>query len=140
MVQYARLEMKSADIATDFGLEWATKLFGQEVIDQLPRYVRGPKTGKIKAYVYWMNCTVGGWSHGWGVMKPGKAGRAVIAPWCAQNENAALRGKLAVGDQNQPFCLSNVYLFEEGRARMAREKAAFAAVVEAERAEDLAGR
>lgn len=116
-VQYARLETKDADIGKPFGLEWATKLFGQEVIDQLPRYVRGPKKGEIKAYVFWEKCTVGGWVRGQGVMTPGM-NQAWIGPWGASSREAFV---LNWGGRAQPVCGSRSYLFASGRNQMRRE-------------------
>jgi hypothetical protein len=45
---YAMLETKSADLATEFGLDWATKLFGAEAIASLPVRTSGKNKGKPK--------------------------------------------------------------------------------------------
>ena len=116
-VQYAQFQTKDADIGTEFGLQWATKLFGQEVIDQLPRYVRGPKKGQIKAHVFWEKCTVGGWVRGQGVMTPGM-NQAWIGPWGASSREAF---PLNWGGRVQPVCGSRSYLFASGRNQMRRE-------------------
>lgn len=100
MVQYATYETKHAALATDFGYEFACKLFGKETVDLMPRYVRGKNAGKLKGFVGWRNCSVGGWSKAiGGVVYPGKCVRAwlteayygdelsaVSLPWCGRVE------------------------------------------------------
>lgn len=116
-VQYASFDVKSAPLFGDFGLEYATKLFGEETIASLPRYVRGPKKGKIKAYLIWTKCTEGGWSNS-GVAVPGLH-RAMIAPFPYAGERDALRGKWC--GQDETLSLPRAYLFAEGRASRMKE-------------------
>lgn len=60
-MSYARIEERYARLATDFGEELARKWFGNEVVDNIPRYVRGQNKGKLKGYVKWTKVTKGGW-------------------------------------------------------------------------------
>jgi hypothetical protein len=40
----------------------AVRRFGQELVDALPRYVRGKHTGKTKAFMTWNKVESGGWA------------------------------------------------------------------------------
>lgn len=61
MTHRANFQTRSAQLSTDFGLEMATKWFGQEVVDSLPKYVRGKNKGKPKGFYEWTKVTRGGW-------------------------------------------------------------------------------
>ena len=61
MTQYAKFQSRSAWLGTEFGESYARRLFGDEVVDSLPRYVRGKSVGKFKADVSWLKCIEGGW-------------------------------------------------------------------------------
>lgn len=99
MVQYAKFETKFAPLNEEFGLKLATQYFGQEVIDQLPRYVRGPKKGQIKAWLGWYKVAEGGWSRGMGgVLKPGVARAWITGAWQGE-ERHALRAEWLGGVQ-----------------------------------------
>lgn len=133
MTNYARTEVLSASLATPFGLDWATKLFGKEVVSQLPTYAKGPRKGKVKGYVHWLKATVGGWSREHGVCLPG-LNRAWLTLSQFETRRDAVR--LTLAGKVQTIDLDRAYLFEEGRARLAAERAAQLAGVEAERAEE----
>ena len=66
MTNYAESAVRSASLASDFGAEFAAKHFAADVLAKLPRYVRGPKKGKLKGEVEWVRCTRGGWVRGTG--------------------------------------------------------------------------
>ena len=66
MTNYAAFAVRSASLASDFGIEFATKHFSADVLAKLPVYVRGPKKGKRKGEVEWIRCTRGGWVRGAG--------------------------------------------------------------------------
>ena len=70
MTTRAHIIRRSASLATDFGLSYATKLFGADVVAQLPLFSRGPRKGKIKAFLVWEKAESGGWSK-YGVTRPG---------------------------------------------------------------------
>ena len=61
MANYAQIDARSAFLSTDFGEEIARKWFGNETVDALPRYIRGPRKGKIKGAVTWSKVVRGGW-------------------------------------------------------------------------------
>lgn len=61
MTNYAEFAFRDAPLSSDFGVEFARSYFPAELLDTLPRYVRGPKKGKLKGSVEWQRCTRGGW-------------------------------------------------------------------------------
>jgi hypothetical protein len=67
MTNYAVIETRSAFLSTDFGEELARKWFGDESVDSLPCYTRGPRKGKIKGAITWTKVLRGGWIRGGGV-------------------------------------------------------------------------
>ena len=68
---FAKFEVRTADLSTDFGREIAEKWFPGKV-EGLPRYVRGKKKGKLKGVVSWVKITKGGWFGGYGAVKEGR--------------------------------------------------------------------
>lgn len=122
MVQYARYETKHAPLNTDFAAQLALKWFGQEVIDQLPRYVRGPKKGQVKAWLCWYKVMEGGWSRELGgVLYPGVS-RAWITGTFGGEEATALR--LDWCGRVQAVCGSKAVLTAEYRAQAIAERLA----------------
>lgn len=61
MTHYASIVSRFASLSTDFGEQMARKYFGDEVVDKLPRYVRGAKKGKFKGELSWKKVDKGGW-------------------------------------------------------------------------------
>jgi hypothetical protein len=61
MTSYAQIDYRTAYLSTDFGEEIARKWFGDESVDSLPRYTRGPRKGRIKGAVTWSKVVRGGW-------------------------------------------------------------------------------
>lgn len=61
MTQYAKFETKSAWLGTEFGESYARKIFGDEIVDALPRGVRGKNKGKLKQTIGWVKVIEGGW-------------------------------------------------------------------------------
>jgi hypothetical protein len=64
MTNYAKIQYRDAYLSTEFGEEIARKWFGDESVDSLPRFVRGPRKGKIKGVVTWAKIVQGGWVRG----------------------------------------------------------------------------
>jgi len=62
-VQYARFVVRNAWMSQEFGVSYATKLFGAEAVASLPRISRGKRKGLIKGILVWKKCDVGGWAH-----------------------------------------------------------------------------
>lgn len=62
MTNYAEIKTRSAWLWTDFGSSYASKVIPQDLLDELPRYVRGSKKGKIKDHkIVWEKVCRGGW-------------------------------------------------------------------------------
>ena len=101
---YAVIEERSAWLSTEFGETLARKYFGDKVVDDMPRYVRGKRKGQIKGKMTWLKVESGGWVRtiysdvfgdidGWGVeRRRGKIIRAMITipQWGAPDEKIAL--------------------------------------------------
>tara|TARA_Y100001972_G_scaffold27386_1_gene33681 strand:- start:5056 stop:5376 length:321 start_codon:yes stop_codon:yes gene_type:complete len=65
MANHAEITTKEAWLFSDFGAEYAAKVFPAEMIEALPRYVRGDKAGKIKNHlIEWDKVERGGWITG----------------------------------------------------------------------------
>jgi hypothetical protein len=64
MTNYAKIQYRDAYLSTEFGEELARKWFGDETVDSLPRFLRGPRKGKIKGVVTWAKIVQGGWVRG----------------------------------------------------------------------------
>lgn len=101
---YAVIEERSSWLSTEFGETLARKYFGDKVVDDMPRYVRGKRKGQIKGKMTWLKVESGGWVRtiysdvfgdidGWGVeRRRGKIIRAMITipQWGAPDEKIAL--------------------------------------------------
>lgn len=74
MVQYARIDIKTAYMSGDFAVSYATRLFGAEAVAALPLISRGKRKGQIKGILTWQKASVGGWHRNGdasGVVLPG---------------------------------------------------------------------
>lgn len=60
-MNYATLEHRAARLSGDFGESFARRAFGDDVVDALPRFVRGKNAGKLKGEIEWIKVTRGGW-------------------------------------------------------------------------------
>lgn len=135
MTVRAAIRTRNAPLWEEFGLEYATRLFGQETIDSLPRYVRGPKAGKINAWISWDKVEKGGWSrqHG-GVVYPNQLARARI---CADAYGkTALTGKFLGDDTVLDF--DGSLLGEKGRAAEAERRRSWREDAERQMADEAA--
>lgn len=73
-VQYARCSAHSAELNSEFGLNYTMKIFGknaQEIEQIVGRYSRGKQKGQLRGTLRWYRCDVGGWVNG-GVRRPGE--------------------------------------------------------------------
>jgi hypothetical protein len=118
------LEHHNADLATDFGLSFATKLFGPEAIASLPVRAAGKNKGKPKGCLIWRTATTAGYCRE--CQSPVKAGGYVDA-WIANgpfgSRSDAVQGTWLGRPQSLASSFSSGYFFEEGRAReMARQQ------------------
>ena len=128
MPRYINLTIKSADLATDFGLEWATKLFGAEAIASLPVRQAGKHKGRPKGFVIWRKAAESGYCRE--VQSVHREGSLVDA-WIGAGSMSP-RGDAVNGQwlgRVQPLGGSAVtgHFFEEGRQRAAAERAAYEA-------------
>lgn len=61
MSHYAEFSENQAWLSGDFGESMARRYFGDEIVDSIPRYVRGKRKGKLKGQITWEKVTRGGW-------------------------------------------------------------------------------
>ena len=129
-ITYAQTEQKAAALASDFGLSYATRCFGQEAIDSLPRLQAGPNKGKPKGYIIWRKTTTAGYHpNAGGGVAAGSVVRAWIGTGPLSGEGDALAG-LWLG-RTQQLCGSRALLSAEYRAQHAAEQARDAAELQA---------
>lgn len=76
MVQRASVEKREAYISSEFGEQMARRYFG-DVVDTLPRYVRGARKGKLKGRLEWKKVLQGGWVSVYGEAANGYVERRV---------------------------------------------------------------
>lgn len=50
---------RTAPVSSDFGHDYAVRLFGQAALDSLPVYPSGPRKGRPKGTLKWVECTPG---------------------------------------------------------------------------------
>lgn len=60
-VNYAEIDTKKSSLDNEFGYAKAVEWFGEELIESLPKYVRGPKKGMPKGFIVWKKVVRGGW-------------------------------------------------------------------------------
>jgi len=134
MAKYALLVTKWAGLETEFGLEWATKLFGAEAIASLPVRAAGKNKGKPKGFVIWRKAGVPGYCREVSsALAEGQLADAWIGAGAYSTRENALVGKWA--GRMQPLAGVKVLMFG-GAERMAAEEAArFAAEMAEIRAE-----
>ena len=89
MPTIAKITQRYAYLSTEFGANYACKIFGlteSELEEKTGRYVRGKRKGQLKGKLVWLHCTSGGWlskPYGGGmVVKPGtRAGHKIVDSW-----------------------------------------------------------
>lgn len=131
---YARLETLSAPLTTEFGLDWATKLFGAEAVASLSVFTKGKNKGKPKQSIIWRKATTPGWCRE--VQMPVAVGQltdAWIGLWPTTPRESAVSGSWC--GRTETLALSRIYLFDDGRARKLAENARYSAELEAAREE-----
>ena len=60
-VNYAEIEERYSWLSSEFGENMARKYFGDEAVDEMPRYVRGKRKGLLKGQIQWRKVERGGW-------------------------------------------------------------------------------
>jgi hypothetical protein len=111
---HAQTEQKAAKLSSDFGYDYAVRLFGQEAIDSLPKLTRGPGAGKPKGYVCWLKTTTPGYC---GYVGGGAPAGMVVRAWIG-NGPFSPQGDALTGmwlGRVQTICGSRSLLGEENR-------------------------
>jgi hypothetical protein len=133
----AQTTHRSAPLSGEFGLGYATRLFGEEAIASLPVITRGPNKGKPRGYVCWLRTTEAGYHVNAG---RGVSADTTVRAWIGEgqytDQDNAVRGMWLGRIQN--ICGSMDLLTPAYRARHAEEEARDKAEREAERAERTA--
>lgn len=107
-------ETRSAKIASEFGYDWAVKLFGRNTVESLPKLKAGPDKGKPKGYVIWRKALTSGYSRQYcQPVKPGTLVRAWIGEGQFCQEAGAVSGRFL--GREQQICASRSVLFEDNR-------------------------
>jgi len=139
------LTLHTADLATEFGRDWATKLFGQEAIASLPTRQAGKNKGAPKGYVIWRKANGSGWCAE--CQSPVRAGQLVDAwigtgaftlRWLNQIDFTYLMGKSSAqreydrdGTLREIIRFANEDAIHAGRAAIRGAREYRAAVIEA---------
>jgi hypothetical protein len=87
----ASIAFRSAPLAGEFGAAFAARVFPAEVLAAMPKFVKGPKAGKLKGAIEWIKVERGGWvrsgpeGEGHVERRVGQviAHRLVVLPWGA---------------------------------------------------------
>jgi hypothetical protein len=130
---FAQVEIHESWLSTEFGESYARRTFGNEIVDTLPRYVKGRRKGQLKGKIIWRKVVKGGWISGVGVVSPGKTfahglwdtpfgqepvllhGVNACDKDCA---NSTLEDKEALDKVNTPFPQERKYSDEEKQRYM----------------------
>jgi hypothetical protein len=60
MANHAKFERRTAYLSGEFGESMARRYFGNELVDSMPRYVRGQRKGLLKGQIEWRKVKQGG--------------------------------------------------------------------------------
>lgn len=60
MANHAKFETRTAYLSGEFGEAMARRYFGDELVDSMPRYVRGKRKGLLKGQIKWCKVKQGG--------------------------------------------------------------------------------
>lgn len=94
MTNYAEITTRSAWLWTEFGSNYASRIVPADILDDLPRYVRGEKKGQIKDHkIVWKKVERGGWDSDRGIAE-NRVGKVILAqlvycPWGRNSEVVA---------------------------------------------------
>jgi hypothetical protein len=83
MTNYATIESKSAPINSEFGMNFACRLFNltpEELEAKVGRYSRGPRKGLLRGWLVWAKTTKGGWVKTGAYDHDAGAGNGFVAP------------------------------------------------------------
>lgn len=107
MVQRAEMEYKTAFLNSDFGFEYTVRIFGEDIVNRMPKYIRGANKGQIKGAIGWLTVSKGGWR------RDGDRGRVVYP---GQSAFALLDvSKWNDTSTNDTYRLGSVVAYRESR-------------------------
>lgn len=130
----ARTIHRFAALKDEFGLSYATRLFGEETIASLPVITRGPNKGKPKGYIVWLRTTEAGYHpNAGGGVKADTTVRAWLGDGPYTPQENAIRAMWLGRIQN--VCGSMSLLGEENRKRWMEQEERARAEERAEMAE-----
>ena len=61
MTVRADIDYRDGYMSSEFIEGMARRYFGDEIVDALPRYVRGKRKGQLKGFLQWQKVSKGGW-------------------------------------------------------------------------------
>lgn len=114
-----QLDWKTAALSTEFGREWATKLFGEEAIATLPILKTGKNKGHFKGFVIWRKAVTNGFIPGFGPVAAGQLVDAWIGDTMFTSREHAQSGHWL--GRMQPLAGSAGALFQTARDRHVAE-------------------
>lgn len=82
-INRAEIIERKAFLFSSFGEEMARRYFGAELVESMPRYVKGKNKGKLKGYIVWHKVERGGWHHNFGQgYAERRVGKVVLVELC----------------------------------------------------------
>lgn len=118
--QTAVTEFHSAKLSSDFGYQYAVRLFGQEAVDSVPVYQKGVNKGKPKGYLCWHKVTKPGWDRRFGLVRFGTC-RAWISSHSQPVEGDSVMQGMFLG-RVQSLAASACLLGDENRKKWMDEE------------------
>ena len=61
MTVRAEIDYRNGYMSSEFVEGMARRYFGDDVVDALPRYVKGKRKGQLKGFLRWQKVSRGGW-------------------------------------------------------------------------------
>lgn len=122
MARYVQVDHKAADLASEFGLDWAKKLFGDEAVASLPVRQAGKNKGSPKGFVIWRKALSSGYCRECcGPVREGQLVDAWIGAGYFTPRSDAVSGQWLGRVQPMAASASAGFFFESGRARAATD-------------------
>lgn len=78
MTHRAQVNIRTAYLSTEFGEKMARRIFGDEVVDSLPRFVKGKRKGCLKGDIIWAKVERGGWVRTGSPYEPGECSQGYV--------------------------------------------------------------
>ena len=77
MTVRANIDYRNGYMSSEFIEGMARRYFGDDVVNALPRYVRGKRKGQLKGFLQWQKVVKGGWVSVYGAAGNGYVERRV---------------------------------------------------------------